>query len=250
MGNFKLALTLLDPVAIGTSSEHPQHPASNVAIFELPQRTAWTATSTELEYWELDLGAIRDVGGLLIINANFALAGIEGADVGDDWVNYGVHALALDDRTLRWTLWWEAFGFTHRRLRVFPFNVQGDAAFFQAGSIVPTGPVEEMVNNWGGSYPHKVLEPATITPKFGGGNEVNDESLYRSLTYSLRGEPWLEEAMPQLRRLAAIRRGEAFVMFENRGNPAHAYLLKRMNEPEWDDEERIFTAPFELEECR
>lgn len=233
------------------SSAVADHPASNLARILRPYMTWEAAIADAIPTIIVDLGATKLPKAVYLNNANFSQLAIE---AGADGVNFTetvfVDNLAFDARVQRWKAFIDlSAGMTiaRRFLRLTCFTLNAGETAFALGSLVVLGPFVTWANSWGNPIQWTPRQAATRVPFLGGGAQINKEGrLY--LEYNLHGAPWRDPAMANLLELQAIEKGGPFVLYENRGNIAHAYLLQRAEDVPFSERFRVFEAPFTFEE--
>jgi hypothetical protein len=256
MAQQQLGLTFRVPTGLGATNEAATHPATNVLLATKWRRTV-RSTSTGAWNLDLDFGSSVALDGLFIHFTNFAKVQLAKSDNGSSWTNLYAAAtdVPLDDRCtppIRRKGWLPASGwlsvFNNRYLRITPSVADAGATYWELGAVAcPV--LENMTRNWGTPFQWQPVEAVTRLAYAGGaGSEVNVEGPTR-VRFSLQGGPWAIDALPQLRRLRALGQDGAFFLYENRGNTAHAYLLKRVTDTPFAERTITFDAGFEFEEC-
>lgn len=255
MAQQQLGLTFRVPFGATATNAATTHPVSNVLLSSKWRRTV-RSTSTGAWTLDIDFGAATPLDGLLLHNTNFAKVLLAKSDDASTWTNLYSAAVDVltDDRVgppTRRKVWLPASGwlsaFNSRYLRITPSVADAGATYWEIGAVAfPV--LENMTRNWGVPFTWTPVEPATRLEYVGGGSEVNVEGPPR-LRFQLQGGPWATDALPQLRRLRALGQDGAFFLYENRGNAAHAYLLKRVTDTTFAERAAWFEASWDFEEC-
>jgi hypothetical protein len=261
MAQQQLGLTFHVPVAVTAETAAAAHPATQAAW--LPHQWRRTARSTSVSngWWvQCDFGpaGLASLDGVFLNHTNCAAVMLSKSTDGVAWTNlYATNqTIPLDDRCAppaRRKGWFPATGWVApfagaRYLRVRLYTADVGATYMELGAV--SFPIlESMVRNWGAPFRWRTIEPVTrVTYAGNGGSEVNVEAPAR-VGFSLQGGPWRADALPQLQRLRALGQDAPFFLYENLGDPARAYLLKRTADVEVAQRAVVFDAGFEFEEC-
>jgi hypothetical protein len=259
MAQQQLGLTFHVPVAVTAQTEAATHPATNAAW--LPHQWRRTARSTSLVngwYIILDFGSAVVLDGVFLNHTNCAEVMLAKSDDAQAWTNMYAsnQAIPFDDRCAppaRRKGWFPASGWlgpllSRRYLRIRLYTADAGATYNELGAVsFPV--VEPMTRNWGAPFRWRSIEAVTRLAFAGnGGSEVNVEAPTR-VGFSLQGGPWRADALPQLQRLRALGQDAPLFLYENLGDLAHAYLLKRTADVEVAQRAVVFDAGFEFVEC-
>ena len=223
------------------STEATDHPATNLALYDRPQRT-WRSTSAA---GSITLGGSGSVAAVFLNNANFATVDISGGA----FTSAGI-PVPVDLRVARRKIWIETPA-ASLPLTLTPHTPDGGAGFYELGVAVVLGTVVEL-SDWP-SFPRWTPKQArTITPFPSGGREINEDGpLY--LEWTLRNDQFIRsDAVPVLAELlAVIGAGAAAtpVIWENRGPTEHAYLFQRLEDPPFQEDFVTFGAELTFTEA-
>lgn len=258
MANPLLGLTFLAPTVATATQEAAGHPVTNVLLAPKWRRT-WRATSTTNgTSLVVDFGVTTLLSGFFLNAGNFSGVKAAGSANGSTWVELYASATAfpLEDRVrqTRHKGWFPATGwgnvFNHRYFRLECHTIDAGQTAFELGSLAfptPSG-LETMVQGWTTPYQTTAIEPHTALDYPGGGGEANLEGP-EIVRFDVAGGPWRTSAKAQLLRVRKLGIGAPFFLFENRGNLAHAYLVKRLQDATMGERVPTFDMALTLEEC-
>jgi len=258
MSQVQLATVFLQPSTITGSEEATNHAAANAGIFPKPWRTARSTTTTSPWTVTWNFGAAVTPPGFYLNNANFGLFKAQVSVNGTTWVDLysgGVpQSFGVDDRVQpRRKQWFPASGFTgtvwnHQYFRLLAQTLDSGATYFELGAVAFPQALVNMTRNWGPPE-FTPKEPITRLNYPGGGGEGNVEGR-NYLAFDLTFGPNFKDALPQLHVLRTIGQDLPFLMYENRGDPTHVYVLKRVAEVKFTETfATLQAAPWTLEEC-
>jgi hypothetical protein len=254
--NNQLATVFLQPNTATGTQEATNHPATNAVLFPKPWRT-WKSTTTA-DGWTLtlDFGAAVAPPGFFLNNGNFAVLKAAVSPNGTTWSELysgGGVSFGVDDRVQpRRKQWYPASGWllpwNHRYFRLQAFTCDAGATAFELGAIAVPQALTTMTRNFGPPE-WTPREPLTRLPYAGGGSEGNVEG--RTLmAFDLVYGPNFKDAIGQLHALRAIGQDLPFLYIDNRGDPTHSYILKRVAEVKFSEQyAALQVAPWTLEEC-
>lgn len=258
MAQVQLATVFLQPSTVSASEEATNHPATNATLFPKPWRTARSTTTTSPWTITIDFGAAVTPPGYFVHNANFSQFKAQVSVNGTTWVDLysggTPQALGTDDRVSpRRKQWYPSSAFTgvawnHRYFRLQAQLLDSGATYFELGALAVPQAVTNMTRNWG-PPDFTPKEPITRLAYPGGGSEGNVEGR-PYMAFDLTFGPNFKDALPQLHTLRTIGQDLPFLMNENRGDPTHVYILKRVAEVKFTEQfAALLATPWTLEEC-
>lgn len=264
MPSFLYQVAFLAPVTASASTAATNHPATNVLTTTRPRRTWRSTVATDGQYVDLDFGAAKMVDRIFVNNCNAGTIQIQASANGSSWTTVQAATAVPQDTRLRdgggryrgkgvFSVFSPAIN--HRYLRfLFGTVLAPSPGYFQLGAIVCMENTLISQAYFGAPEPWTPLEPRTELPYRSGGGEVNLEGpayLGFRLVGTLAGGRWREEARPDVFTLKDVPIGSPIYFEENAGNPAHAYLLKRIQDISFAEYggPRGFEAPLVFEEC-
>lgn len=257
MSQVQLGFAFLIPSGVTGSEEATNHPATNAGIVAKWRRTARSTTLTSPWTLTFDFGTTVTPPGFFLNNANFGtLKAAVASSSGGPWTELYPSGISLraDDRVPpRRKGWYPASEWAASWTSLRYFRLQASApdsgeTSFALGTAAFPSPVNPMTRNWAPPE-FTPREPLTRLPYPGGGSEGNVEGP-TLVAFDLVYGPNFKDQLAQLHTLRALGQDVPFFMYENRGDLAHAYVLKRIAEVRFSEQYAALQAtPWTFEEA-
>ena len=230
------------------------HPPSNLALQTAPYRT-WRSRSlaSGQERIVIQLALPLGIATVYLTNANFAAVSIyTSIDGGWTWVSQAAsQAVTRDPRTGRrqaWIAFSAVSNVTHVRLDCA--TPDAGATYFELGSVsVSTSAVPFSDNP---QWPVRCIvhRAATRLDYLTGGGEVHEDGrAYVELTMGSGVFDRRTTIVTELFKVIDFTRATPFVLYENRGNTAQAYFLRRVDDAEITERVGVASTSLTFVEC-
>jgi hypothetical protein len=251
MANFRVSTDVRTgtwTMDVGTADAN--YPVTNLGLTTKPFRT-WRSTDTTTHRPKINLGSEITVGAVFINVANFTTVVVETASsAGTDWSPLSISwPLNLDTRVNRRKVWVHAARSGVQYIRVTP-SVPLDS-FYEIGTVAVLGTVTTFADSFAFPRAYQIEHARTVTPTAGGGVSVSAEG-DPYLTYRLNSALFIGGVggmLGQLYSVVTAGGGAQVVLYENLGDVAHAYLLHRIEDAEFQERANTFGSGLVLQEA-
>ena len=252
MANFQLAGTFryYTPTAI---SEVAGRPATNLGLYAYPFRTWRSTAATSGHYVTLDLASKVAIGAVFLNNCNFSTVNVGLADdTAGPWTTTG-YTVALDKRVNRRKMW-VPVGASWRYVRITPTALAAEATYvtgWELGTCGILDPIVTLADNPAWPFRYMRRQATTRIGYISGGEDVTEDGM-PYLEFTLGNPLWRKlgsTIQSQLFDLINLGPAAPIVLYENAGDTSRCYLVRRVEDVQFEELTTSFAAEIPFREA-